>query len=101
MDRLSLTWDAPEGAPGQVAVGVEVLARCLPHPGQDNREGLRRLSLVRTTSWTLKGYADSGHGGNKKLKELTPSNFVFTILQRTSPDLVPAEIVQIEESWKA
>jgi hypothetical protein len=46
------------------------------------------------------GYAASGHCGNKKLKELDPRNFLFTILQRTSPDMERDEVCQIEASWK-
>ena len=45
-------------------------------------------------------YAASGHGGNKKLKERDPSYFVFTILQRTSPDTERDEIGRIEAGWK-
>jgi len=45
-------------------------------------------------------YAASGHGGNKKLRERDPNDFLFTILQRTSPDMEREEIGQLEASWK-
>jgi hypothetical protein len=45
-------------------------------------------------------YSASGHGGNKMLKERQPSDFVFTILQRTSPDMEADEINLPESSWK-
>lgn len=45
-------------------------------------------------------YAASGHGGNQKLRERDPRNFVFTILQRTSPDMEPNEVRGVEASWK-
>ena len=45
-------------------------------------------------------YAASGHGGNKKLKKREQSDFLFTILQRTSPDMEREDINQLEESWK-
>ena len=45
-------------------------------------------------------YADTGHGGNIKLKERNPENFVFTILQRTSPDMEKADVERLESSWK-
>jgi hypothetical protein len=45
-------------------------------------------------------YAASGHGGNKKLREQDPRDFVFTILQRTSPDTERDEVCRIETSWK-
>lgn len=45
-------------------------------------------------------YARSGHGGNKHLRARKPSNFVFSILQRVSPDLPLDELVNLEGSWK-
>lgn len=45
-------------------------------------------------------YAARGHGGNKLLKERDPKHFLFSILQRVSPDMAADEIVQIESSWK-
>ena len=45
-------------------------------------------------------YAATGHGGNVHLKSSHPSDLRFSILQRTSPDLAPAEIVAVEETWK-
>jgi hypothetical protein len=45
-------------------------------------------------------YAATGHGGNKKLRLRNPDDFVFTILQRASPDLGPEEVIRLEESWK-
>jgi len=45
-------------------------------------------------------YAESGHGGNKKLKEQDQKNFLFTILQRTSPDMERDNVLQLEASWK-
>ncbi|MEL7832042.1 GIY-YIG nuclease family protein [Citromicrobium bathyomarinum] len=48
--------------------------------------------------WT--DYSKSGHGGNKLLKRRDPKNFVFSILQRTSPDLDRAELLRLENSWK-
>jgi hypothetical protein len=45
-------------------------------------------------------YGDTGHGGNNKLKERKPENFVFTILQRTSPDMEKADVERLESSWK-
>ena len=45
-------------------------------------------------------YGASGHGGNRLLQERDPENFRFTILQRVSPDMIQADIVAIENSWK-
>lgn len=45
-------------------------------------------------------YAASGHGGNTLLQQRDPRNFLFTILQRVSPDMEQKEIIQLENSWK-
>jgi hypothetical protein len=45
-------------------------------------------------------YAATGHGGNKKLRERDPSNFLFTILQRTSPDMDRDQVCELETNWK-
>lgn len=46
------------------------------------------------------GYAASGHGGNKLLRAREPDDFVFSILQRVSPDLDAGDVIAIENSWK-
>lgn len=46
------------------------------------------------------GYAASGHGGNKLLRHCNPQFFRFSILQRLSPDLPTADVIQVETSWK-
>lgn len=51
-------------------------------------------------------YAKSGHGGNKKLRELLDSNpgyarnFTFTILQTLSKSLTNSEVIEWEELYK-
>jgi len=45
-------------------------------------------------------YAKRGHGGNKELRKRDPAHFRFSILQRVSPDMEPAEIIRLESSWK-
>lgn len=45
-------------------------------------------------------YAQSGHGGNIKLKNRNPQDFAFSILQRVSPDMEPEDVVRLEASWK-
>lgn len=47
-----------------------------------------------------RGYAKTGHGGNQLLRERDPNGFVFSILQRVSPDMEPEDVVKIEDSWK-
>ena len=45
-------------------------------------------------------YAARGHGGNKQLRGRKPENFLFSILERVSPDMVPEEVIQKETNWK-
>ena len=45
-------------------------------------------------------YARSSHGGNRELRDSKPEDLRFSILQRTSPDLEPDGIIQLEASWK-
>jgi hypothetical protein len=45
-------------------------------------------------------YGAIGHGGNRLLRQKDPKNFRFSILQRLSPDLEPADVVVVENSWK-
>jgi hypothetical protein len=46
------------------------------------------------------GYARTGHGGNRLLRERNPENFRFSILQRVSPDLDDASVISVESTWK-
>ena len=46
-------------------------------------------------------YARTGHGGNRDLRARDPRNFVFSILQRVSPDLPETDVISIENTWKA
>jgi hypothetical protein len=45
-------------------------------------------------------YADSGHGGNALLRHCDPKHFLFTILQRVSPDADSDDVIRLESSWK-
>lgn len=45
-------------------------------------------------------YAVHGHGGNKLLKLRDPHNFLFSILQRVSPDMNAGDLIRLETSWK-
>ncbi len=45
-------------------------------------------------------YAASGDGGNRLLRGRDPQGFVFSILQRLSPDMQVEDVVQIESTWK-
>lgn len=46
-------------------------------------------------------YAQTGHGGNRELRQSDFNDLRFSILQRTSPDLEPADVIALEATWKA
>jgi hypothetical protein len=46
------------------------------------------------------GYAATGHGGNRLLRQRDPKHFRFSILQRVSPDMDATDVIRIEASWK-
>jgi len=45
-------------------------------------------------------YASDGHGGNRLLRGRDPHNLRFSILERVSPDMEPADVVRLEVTWK-
>jgi hypothetical protein len=45
-------------------------------------------------------YSATGHGGNSLLRRRNPREFLFTILQRVSPDMPTDDIIRLESSWK-
>ncbi|WP_421569971.1 GIY-YIG nuclease family protein [Stenotrophomonas sp. PD6] len=45
-------------------------------------------------------YAANGDGGNRLLRGRNPQGFVFSVLQRLSPDMHSEEVVRVENSWK-
>lgn len=47
-----------------------------------------------------RAYAETGHGGNRRLRASDPANLRFSILERTSPDLDVQAIIALEGSWK-
>lgn len=46
------------------------------------------------------GYAATGHGGNRLLRQRDPKHFQFSILQRVSPDMEANDIIRLEATWK-
>jgi hypothetical protein len=48
-----------------------------------------------------KNYADSGDGGNSRLRNRAPDEFVFSILELVSPTMKKEDVIQLESSWKA
>ena len=45
-------------------------------------------------------YADSGHGGNRLLRQRDHRKFRFSILQRVSPDMDNNDVIRLETTWK-
>ena len=47
-----------------------------------------------------RAYARNGHGGNVALQDRAGHPLRFSILQRVSPDMDPADVHALETSWK-
>ncbi|MFC1664825.1 GIY-YIG nuclease family protein [Pseudomonadota bacterium] len=47
-----------------------------------------------------RSYANTGHGGNKQLKELNPENFEFSILEIAPSTMSADEVIARENRWK-
>lgn len=45
-------------------------------------------------------YKASGDGGNIRLRARVPDKFVFSILERVSPDMRAEDVIQLEKNWK-
>jgi len=45
-------------------------------------------------------YGASGDGGNRLLRNRAAEHFLFSILQRVSPDMEPQQVIAVETSWK-
>ena len=62
------------------------------------------LCRIRIWSGNILGrwldYAKTGHGGNKDLRRRNSDQFRFSILQRVSPDMDPADVIRFEGTWK-
>lgn len=47
-----------------------------------------------------RNYANSGHGGNRLLRERNPEYFHFTILELVAPTMEADEVIHRENTWK-
>ncbi len=45
-------------------------------------------------------YSASGHGGNASVRNRDQKGFLFSILQRVSPDKEPDKVIKLESTWK-
>lgn len=47
-----------------------------------------------------RAYAATGHGDNRELRGLDPTDFTFSILELVSPTADPLAVIRLEQSWK-
>lgn len=65
-----------------------------------------RIGYVGSASGTdnligrWKNYDRTGDGGNKLLRQRNPENFIFSILERVSPDMTGGDVIALEGRWK-
>lgn len=70
---------------------------------QDQSDGRSYVGSAygRDNIWgRWENYARSGHGNNTGLKGRNPEHFLFSILERVSPDLSKDDTLSIENKWK-
>jgi hypothetical protein len=69
----------------------------------DRSDGMRYVGSAAGHDNLLgrwQNYMATGHGNNRLLRHRDPASFTFSILQRVSPDMNPADVVAIETGWK-
>lgn len=100
-DQLSLSWEALGALPSKWRA---VLAQWRGiYFIFDQSDGKGYVGSAYGTDNLLGrwlNYARSGHGENKLLKQRDPRGFLFTILQRVSPDMEKDDVIRLEKSWK-
>ena len=100
-DELALTW-------AELAVLPQSWATALSHWRGiyliiDQSDGKKYVGSAYGSENMLqrwRSYSKSGHGGNKLLRNRSPTTFRFSILQRLSPDLPDGDVIELEQSWK-
>lgn len=100
-DALSLTWDELKILPSKwQAALTEWRGIYFIFDESDGRGYVGSAYGEDNILGRWLNYAATGHGGNKELRKREPANFRFSILQRVSPDMEPADIIRLEGTWK-
>jgi hypothetical protein len=100
-DQIKLTWDELSVIPSSWKVTLEQWRGI--YYIFDISDGKGYVGSAYGSSNLLgrwKNYASSGHGNNKLLRNRNSKNFIFTILQRVSPDMSADEVIRLESRWK-
>jgi len=99
--NLVLTWDQLKVIP---RTWRETLKQWrgiyLIHDSLDNRNYIGSAGGIENLIGRWEDYAKKGDGGNKHLIGRNPQTFLFSILERVSPDMSQTDIVLLENSWK-
>lgn len=100
-DRLVLTWAELQTLPQNwIASLRQWRGVYLIHDASDGKAYIGAAYGDQNLYGRWKNYTDSGDGGNKLLRDRTPDNFQFSVLQRVSPDAGAEYIIALEGSWK-
>jgi hypothetical protein len=100
-ELLVLTWRQLQAMPTK---WQNILAQWrgiyLIHDTSDGKSYVGSASGTENILGRWRNYAATGDGGNKLLRNRDPHNFVFSILQRVSPDMDVGDVNGIEVTWK-
>jgi hypothetical protein len=100
-DEINLSWDELRIIPNKWRLTLSQwrgIYYIFDHVGKKGYIGSAYGNENMLGRWL--NYAESGHGGNKLLRQRDPKNFHFTILQRVSPDMDAADVIRLEGTWK-
>lgn len=100
-DELILTWDGLKLLPSRWRSALaQWRGIYLILDGSDGKGYVGSASGSDNILGRWLNYASTVHGGNKGLRDRDPASFRFSILQRVSPDMEPADLVRLEGTWK-
>ena len=100
-DELRFTWDELKVLPSKRKAALsQWRGICFIFDESDGKGYVGSAYGTENIVGRWLSYAAGGHGGNKELRKRDPTHFRFSILQRVSPDMEPAEIIRLESAWK-
>jgi hypothetical protein len=100
-DRLVLTWAELQNLPSRWVAALEQWRGVyLIHDRFDGKAYVGSAYGDQNLYGRWLNYAASGDGGNRLLRSRNAEYFLFSILQRVSPDMEPKQVIGVEATWK-
>ena len=100
-DKLILTWEELRQLPKSwVNTLLQWRGIYFILDGADGKGYVGSASGEKNIHGRWLNYADTGDGGNKRLRDRAPDKFMFSILELVSPTEKSEDVIQREERWK-